>query len=490
MWWMLFFTVVACILLALFIYDRQQKEHTILRNYPIVGYGRFLCERLGVYFREYFYSMDWEGRPFSRNERGWVYRAAKNLNNTIGFGSVRDLTPVGTITFANAPFAVLNRDSVSVKLLTIGPYSKKPYAAPCFFNISGMSYGALSKNAVLALSHGAKLAGCWMNTGEGGLSEYHLAGGCDIIFQIGTANFGVRDLDGSLDEEKLKEVAAKPQVKMIEVKLSQGAKPGKGGLLPGIKVTPEIAAIRGINVGQDAVSPNRHNEFNTVDGLLDYIHHVRDITGLPTGVKFVLGDPIWLEELCNTIRNRGIENAPDFLTLDSADGGTGAAPMSLMDYTGMVIDESLPALVDALIKHGLRERIKVIVSGKLVTPAGVARALCIGADFINSARGFLFSLGCIQALRCHTNTCPTGITTHDPRRMRGLVPESKATRVAFYAKNMAYEVGTIAHSCGVPEPRELKRRHARIMMDTGKTISLADLYPEPNPIYDANGNKL
>ncbi|MCL4143006.1 UNVERIFIED_CONTAM: hypothetical protein GTU68_008272 [Idotea baltica] len=339
-----------------------------------------------------------------------------------------------------------------------------------------MSYGAISKPAVLALSNGAREAGCWMNTGEGGLSPYHLEGGADIVFQIGTAKYGVRDDKGNLNTEKLKAVGAHEQVKMFELKLAQGAKPGKGGILPGAKVNEEIANIRGIPIGTDSISPNRHIDINSVEQLLDMIVTIRETTGKPAGFKTVIGTRDWLDDLFKTINDRGIENAPDFITIDSGDGGTGAAPMSLMDNVGLPIKQSLPLVLNKLKQYGLRDRIKVITSGKLITPVEVAWALATGADFITSARGFMFSIGCIQALQCNKNTCPTGITTHDKDLQSGLNPENKAERVRNYVKNMVYEVGVIAHSCGVVEPRQLRRQHAYIVSPQGRSIPLDELY--------------
>jgi glutamate synthase domain-containing protein 2 len=474
-----FVLAVTLLLLGVYIADIRQKEHAILKNYPIVGHFRYFLEYLGVFLRQYFYASDRDELPFNRAERGWVYRAAKNINNMVGFGSTRDLHPVGTILFINAPFPPLGHDKVAADELTIGPYCHTPYTTHSFFNISAMSYGAISKPAILALSHGARMAGCWLNTGEGGVAPYHLEGGADLIVQIGTAKYGVRTPDGMLDDQRLRELAALPQVRMFEVKLSQGAKPGKGGILPGIKVTPEIAAIRGIAPYQDSISPNRHPDIANITDLLNVIEHIRAVTGKPVGCKFVLGSYEWLDDFFSEIHQRGIEQAPDFLTLDSADGGTGAAPMSLVDYVGLTIEESLPVLIDKLLLYGLRERIKVIAAGKLVTPAEVAWALCIGADFINTARGFMFALGCIQALRCHTDRCPTGITTHDPRLLKGLDPASKAIRVYNYAKNMVHEVGVIAQSCGVDDPRQLSRHHARMVTEDGLSIPLSDIYPIP-----------
>lgn len=470
--------VTVLVVIALYIIDVNQTKHAVRRNYPVVGRFRYFFEHIGEFFRQYFFSMDREEMPFNRAQRSWAYRAAKNIDNTIAFGSSKDLRPAGTVLFVNCPFPTLGADAVEPRPVTIGPYCEKPYTTASLFNVSGMSFGAISKPAVLALSNGARMAGCWMNTGEGGLSPYHLEGGADIVFQIGTAKNGVRDLEGNLNDEKLKEASAHEQVKMFELKMSQGAKPGKGGILPGGKVTEEIAKIRGIKPGSDAISPNRHVDINSNADLLDIIARVRNVTGKPVGFKTVIGAYGWLDNLFDEINKRGIESAPDFITVDSADGGTGAAPMSLMDDMGLPLRESLPLLVDKLNEHGLRDRVKVISSGKLITPADAAWALCVGADFITSARGFMFALGCIQALQCNKNTCPTGITTHDLKLQKGLDPENKAIRVMNYAKNMTKEIGILAHSCGVKAPRELDRRHARIVTQNGLSIALNELHPD------------
>ncbi len=472
---------VALGLVILYILDVNQTEHAIRRNFPIIGRFRGLFERLGEFFRQYFFAMDREELPFNRAERSWVYRAAKNIDNTVAFGSTRDLRPTGTVLFVNCPFPTLEVDAAPPHPITIGPHCKNPYTTDSLFNISAMSYGAISKPAVLALSNGARMAGCWLNTGEGGLSPYHLEGGANLVFQIGTAKYGVRNHYGVLDDEKLREVAAHERVRMFELKLSQGAKPGKGGILPGAKVTPEIAAIRGIPAYQDSISPNRHPEINTNGDLLDMIERIRTVTGKPTGFKTVIGAYGWLDNLFSEITKRGVESAPDFITVDSADGGSGAAPMSLMDNVGLPLRESLPLVINKLTEYGLRERVRVIASGKLITPTEVAWALCVGADFVNSARGFMFSLGCIQALRCNKDTCPTGVTTHNPKLQRGLDPKRKAVRVANYARNIVHAVGMIAHSCGVPEPRKLRRYHARIVIENGRSVPLTELYPEAVP---------
>jgi glutamate synthase domain-containing protein 2 len=466
-------------LIGVYIADVSQTKQAIRRNYPVIGHFRYYFEHIGTFFRQYFFSMDREEMPFNRAQRSWVYRAAKDIENIVAFGSTRDLRPSGTLLFVNTAFPTLGKDAVDCKPVVIGESSaQKPFTAHSFFNISGMSYGAISKPAVQALSYGAKKAGAWMNTGEGGLSPYHLEGGADIVFQIGTAKYGVRGDDGGLSDEKLKQVADHENVRMFEIKMSQGAKPGKGGILPAAKVSAEIAEIRGIAEGSNSISPNRHIEIECNDDLIDMINHIREVTGKPVGFKAVIGDEAWLGEFLAAVNKRGKHSAPDFITIDSADGGTGAAPMSLIDYVGMPINESLPRAIDKICEAGLRDRIKVIASGKLINPAEVAWALCVGADFIASARGFMFSLGCIQALQCHQNTCPTGITTHDRKLQRGLVAEQKSTRVANYIKNIRYEVGVIAHSCGVRNPLELNRRHARIVQHDGTSSLLADIYPD------------
>jgi len=477
---LLLFAIAILVLIAIvfFIIDVSQTTDAIRRNYPVIGRFRSLFTELGEFFRQYFFAMDREEMPFNRAERDWITKSSQGVDNTIAFGSTRNLSPVGTAIFVNCPYPTLDEDAEETPAVEIGPYARQPYEARSLINISGMSFGAISKPAVLALSRGAKMAGCWYNTGEGGLSPYHLEGGCDIVFQIGTAKYGVRNEDGGLDDDKLHEVAAHDEVKMFEIKMSQGAKPGKGGILPGAKVTSEIANIRGIPAGQDSISPNRHPEVDNNVQLLDFINHVRDITGKPTGFKSVIGAYGWLERLCVEIHKRGIESAPDFITVDSGDGGTGAAPMPLMDNVGLPIKESLPIVIDILQRYGLRDRVKVIASGKLVTPAEVAWAYCAGTDFVTSARGFMFSLGCIQALKCNKNTCPTGITTHDPRLQRGLDPADKAVRVKNFAGKIQYGVGLIAHSCGARNPRSLKRYHVRIVQSTGKSVAMNELFPD------------
>ena len=469
--------LAALFVVIVFFVDITQTKDAVRRNFPVLGHFRYVFSKMGEFFRQYFFAMDREEMPFNRAEREWVYASSKGRDNTVAFGSTKNLTPVGTVIFINCPFPTLSEDSVPPPPITFGPYCDNPYETSSIINISGMSFGAISQPAVRALSNGAKMAGCWLNTGEGGLSPYHLSGGCDIVYQIGTAKYGVRAHDGGLDLDKLRAAADRPEVKMFELKMSQGAKPGKGGILPAVKVTPEIAEIRGIPAQQASISPNGHHEIRNVAQLVDMIERIGEVTRKPVGFKAVVGAYGWLDNLCKEILSRGIETAPDFITVDSGDGGTGAAPMPLMDNVGLPVKESLPMVADILSRHGLKDRIKLVASGKLVTPAEIAWAYCAGADVVVSARGFMFSLGCIQALKCNKNTCPTGITTHDPRLQRGLDPKDKAVRVRNYVERVRYDVGVIAHSCGVPHPRALKRYHCRIVQSSGRSVPLDELYP-------------
>jgi len=471
--------LVALAAVVMFILDRTQTHDAVRRNYPVIGRFRELFTELGEFFRQYFFAMDREEMPFNRAQRDWVKRAGSGKNNTIAFGSTRSLNVPGTPLFVNAAFPPLDDQATKTQPLQIGPYCRMPYDAPSFFNISGMSYGALSKPAVRALSYGAKDANIWVNTGEGGVSPYHLEGGCDIVFQIGTAKYGVRDKEGNLSDEKLKEVAAHPQVRMFELKMAQGAKPGKGGILPAEKVSEEISEIRGIEVGTPSISPNRHTDIANVDDLFERINHIREVTGKPVGFKTVMGDFKALGKFLDLVVERGLETAPDFITLDGGDGGTGAAPMPLMDIVGLPLRESLPIVSDMLHERGLRGRIRLIASGKLINPSDVAWAIAAGADFITCARGFMFSLGCIQALKCNKNTCPTGITTHDKRLQKGLVAKTKSEKVSNYAKSIIKEVEVIAHSVGVKEPREIGRGHVRIVKSAGVSVPMDEMLPRP-----------
>lgn len=468
-----------------FIQDVTQKKHSILRNYPVIGRLRYFFEIQGKYFRQYFFANDRDEMPFNRATRGWIYKNAKNKGSLIGFGSTNDLRQPGSIIFVNAAFPILEEDQLPTPSLHIGQgYCEQPFEAKSIINISGMSYGAISKPAVRALSLGAAQAGCWLNTGEGGLAPYHLEGDCDLIMQIGTAKYGIRDEHGNFSPQRAKELSK--VVKAFEIKLSQGAKPGKGGLLPATKVGSEIAAIRGIPENQDSISPNRHKDINNIDELLDKINYTRELTGRPVGIKTAIGGWKFINELCDSINRRGLEYAPDFLTIDGGEGGSGAAPQTLVDHASLPIAEALPRVVDSLLQSGLKNRIYVVAAGKLVTSAEGAWALCAGADFVNTARGFMLSLGCIQAMRCHLNTCPTGITTHDERLQRGLVVEEKYLRVANYARNVNKEISMIAHSCGLHHARQFKREHVRIVETAGKSVALNILYPYPESLKKKN----
>ena len=465
-------------LVVWFVQDVTQKKHSVLRNYPVIGRLRYFFERQGEYFRQYFFMGDREEMPFNRATRAWVYREAKDEGGVIGFGSTNDLREPGSIIFVNAPFPVLDAERSCSLPLAIGEgWCAQPFRAGSIVNISGMSFGAISEPAVRALSRGAAAAGCWMDTGEGGLAPYHLEGGCDVIMQIGTAKYGIRTETGELSPQRAKELGR--VVKAFEIKLSQGAKPGKGGVLPGAKVTEEIGRIRGIPVGVDSISPNRHPDIADMATLLDQVAYIRDLTGRPVGIKTAIGGWQFINELCEEALRRGLEYAPDFLVIDGGEGGSGAAPQTLADHMSLPIAEALPRVIDALIESNLKERVRVVASGKLVTSARAAWALCVGADFVNTARGFMFALGCIQALRCHQNTCPTGVTTHNRRLQRGLVVEEKYLRVANYCRNMNKEIDMIAHSCGCRHARELRREHVRIVRSAGDSVALNMLHPYP-----------
>lgn len=469
---------IVLVLLFWLVRDIVQKKHSVLRNYPLIGRLRYLLESQGEYIRQYFIAGERDEMPFNRASRNWIYRTAKGLGGVVGFGSTCDLREPGSIIFVNAPFPVLESEQVASPAMIIGDgYCRKPYTARSLVNISGMSFGALSAPAVQALSKGAAAAGCWLDTGEGGLSPHHLAGNCEIIMQIGTARYGIRDQQGEFSRERALELSG--SVCAFEIKLSQGAKPGKGGVLPGSKITEEIAKIRGIPAGEDSISPNRHSDIANIEELLDRVAMIRELTGRPVGVKTAIGGWEFSHALCEAVLRRGQDYAPDFLAIDGGEGGSGASPQVLADHMGLTIMEALPRVVDDLMAAGLKQRIRVVASGKLVTPANAAWALCTGADFVNTARGFMFSLGCIQAMRCHSNTCPTGITTHNKRLQRGLVVQEKFLRVANYAKGMNRELEMIAHSCGVRHARELRREHVRLVQTAGHSMAMNMLYPYP-----------
>lgn len=449
-------------IIGVFIHDKFQSSNAVKRNYPVLAWLRPISERLGEFFRRYISFGDREAQPFSRATRKWVYDAADGKTDIQGFGTKIDFLKRKYF-FKNAIFPVNKDEAVSTPLITIGKNCPTPYQPKSFFNISAMSFGSLSEPAIEALSYGAQMANCWLNTGEGGLSPYHLKGGADIVFEIGTAKFGVRDKEGNFDPDAFLEIAKNPHIKMFELKLSQGAKPGKGGILPSCKVTKEIADIRKIEEGKDAVSPNRHEEISNIPELLDFIGLLRNMSGKPVGFKTAIGDIRWLEDLCDEIKKSGIDKAPDFITIDGAEGGTGASPVTLMDNSAMSIFDALPQVTRILNKHDLKKRMPVIASGKLVTAADVAWAMAYGADFVVSARGFMFSIGCIMAMKCHTDKCPSGVATHDKKLQKALKPQEKKDKVKNYVERIQKEVEMIAHTCGVKHARLLNSNHLEIL---------------------------
>jgi len=447
--------VMSCVYMA--IVDRMQTKHTIRRNYPLIGRLRWVMEDAGHFVRAYFISDDRSEIPFSRAERTYPYQASKNEKRTKAFGSTLNHENI-PFSFIHSQFPFKNQEEElmdNIKPIVYGESTKNPYTSHSRINISGMSYGALSDVAILSLSRGAHKGNFLMNTGEGGYSQFHKEGNAPVIFQIGTAKYGCSNEDLSLNVDRIKKIASNDSIKMFEIKLSQGAKPGKGGILPSDKVTKEISEARGIEAGVSSVSPSSHTEVFDNESLLQLIYKVKKSTEKPTGIKLCLGEPDQLDDLLDLIQEKIKDEEdysyyiPDFITIDSSDGGTGAAPTAHMDVMGMHIKESLPVIISKLKVHGLRDRIKIIASGKLITPVQAGWAFATGADAINIARGFLFSLGCIQAALCNKNECPTGIATHKKKYTRGLVPEDKYERVYNYHQNLSRDLVDVAHSCGV-----------------------------------------
>ena len=481
---------LALVIVIIAVRDLTQRQHAVTRNFPVVGHLRYLFEELGQPLRQYFFAGDLDERPYNRVTRSWIYASAKGQNNMVGFGSQVDHNEPGRMLIVPSMYPTLKRATASDHDLprprVIGAKRPQPYQPRHFANIAGMSYGALSPNAVRALSRGAKLAGCYMSTGEGSLSPYHVEGGGDILYQIGPAKFGCRTPDGKFDEEKARAILELPQVKMVEIKLAQGAKPGKGGMLPKEKITPEIAAIRGIPMGVDCHSPNRFEEFDDARSLLDFIARVRVLTGKPIGLKLVVGSTAEIDELCREIRTRG--DGPDFIAVDGNEGGSGAAPLALADYVGMPLVDAVIAVDNALRREGLRDDIALIASGKIATGGEMATYIALGADLVHIGRGFLFSIGCIQALRCHTNTCPTGVTTQNRWLQSGLDPADKGVRVRNYALALERDLQMITHACGLTHPSQLHRGHVVMNISPGVRKPLLEMFPypeEPAPLLRA-----
>jgi glutamate synthase domain-containing protein 2 len=474
--------VVALALLAA--QDLLQRRHAIRRVYPLIGRLRYFFEDFGPELRQYIVTNDLEERPFNRQQRSWVYQSAKGVNSAVGFGTQHDLHRPGSFHFLPSPFPSTPAEApADGDPHVIGAHRPRPFAVRSRINIAPMSFGSLSEAAVRALAMGASDAGCYINTGEGGLSPYHLAGGGDVVFQLGPAKYGARTPEGALDWERLAEIGRHPQVRAVEVKIGQGAKPGKGGILPAVKVTEEIAAIRGIPMGQASESPNRWPEFGDVPALIAFIERVKAAVPVPVGVKVVLGDPGIVDALACELAGTG--RGPDYVSIDGAEGGTGAAPISLADHMGLPLHDAIALVDDAYRRWGVRDRVTLIAAGRVITGADAAYALALGADLVNIGRGFLFALGCIQALRCHTNECPTGVATQSRWRQRGLVPGEKRLRVANYARAVREDLAVITRAVGLRSPAELRREHVEVVVDIGRRIRVSELYPYPPLPFNA-----
>ena len=442
--------------LAVGISDLRQTRHALLRNYPVIGHLRFLFEWIRPEIRQYFLESDREAVPFSREQRSLVYQRSKNESDKRPFGTQRDVQGVGHewINHSLQPSSVASHD---FRTPIGGARCTRPYSAS-LFNISAMSFGALSANAIMALNGGAKAGGFAHDTGEGSISQHHRVHGGDLIWEIGSGYFGCRNDDGTFSADKFAANACDPQVRMIELKLSQGAKPGHGGMLPGPKVTDEIAAARGVPVGQDCVSPAAHSAFSTPIEMLQFLDRLRSLSGgKPVGFKLCIGHP-W-EWFALVKAMAATDLLPDFIVVDGAEGGTGAAPLEFADHVGAPMQEGLRLVHNTLVGMHLRQRIKIGCAGKIVSAFDIARAMALGADWCNSARGFMFSLGCIQAQHCHTGTCPTGVATQDPVRQQALVVPDKMTRVANFHRNTLEALRELVQAAGLQHPRQITASH-------------------------------
>lgn len=461
-------------LAALGIYDMLQSRHTILRNFPLLGHFRYLLESIRPEIQQYFIESDDEEHPFSREKRSVVYQRAKQSLDTFPFGTHRDVYKVG-YEWINHSIRPAEADPDNAWVEIGGSDCQQPYLA-ALLNISAMSFGALSANAIRALSRGAREGGFYHNTGEGGISPYHLEGGADLVWQIGTGYFGCRDATGNFCPDTFAERATQDAVKMIEIKISQGAKPGHGGILPAAKVTPEIAAIRDVPLGQDVLSPPGHTAFSTPLELLEFVATLRRLSGgKPVGFKFCVGEPLEFYALCKAMLQSGI--SPDFITVDGGEGGTGAAPLELTNSVGFPLYDGLAFVHRALVGAGLRDQIRLIAAGKITTGFHLVTRLALGADLCCSARGMMFSLGCIQALKCNSNSCPTGIATQNPRLARGLVVADKAPRVAAFQQATVRAALELMGISGAGRQREELRRRICRRTGSGQNKTLEELYP-------------
>ena len=470
------------ITLALFflaIYNARQGSHTILKNYPLLGYFRYFFESIRPELRQYFWESDLDGKPFNRRQRSVVYQRAKNVKQTVAFGMQEDPEKPGHDWVAHSVYPVTIQEK-DLRVTIGNKQCRKPYSAS-ILNVGAMSYGALSKTAISSLNEGALLGGFAHNTGEGGISDYHLRGG-DLIWQIGTGYFGCRDSEGKFLPELFKKNAARENVKMIELKLSQGAKPGHGGILPGDKNTPEIAAIRNVVAGTTVYSPPAHSAFSNSMEMIGFIRQLRYLSdGKPVGFKICIGDKAEFEDICSAISITGI--MPDFITIDGSEGGTGAAPLEFTDNIGMPLYEALSFASRTLKKFGLKDEVKLIAAGKIITAFDILKVLSLGASACYSARGMMFSLGCIQALTCDSNRCPVGIATQDPSLYKGLDIAEKRVRVANFHRNTIRATIEMMEACGFKGISDVHPRKFFRKIDPLHTRSFQDIY-----FANASGN--
>ncbi len=487
-WKFAFLLLIFIPLIGMGIYDMYQSKKTIRRNFPLLGRMRYLLEALGPGARQYFIENDTDGRPFNRLQRSLVYQRSKKETDSNPFGTQLDLYEVGyqwiNHSIKAIPFSQVN----SNPRVKIGSSQcTQPYYAS-LYNISAMSFGSLSKNAILALNNGAKEGGFYHNTGEGGLSPYHLQGG-DVVWNIGTGYFSCRTPDGKFNYDEYVKRATMEQVKMIEIKFSQGAKPGHGGILPKEKVTDEIAAIRLVDKGMDIISPPTHSAFSTPLELMDFVQLLRKGSGgKPIGMKICIGNKSEFIAICKAMV--ATKTTFDFITVDGGEGGTGAAPQEYSDHVGMPLRDALAFVYDCLIGFDLKKDIKIICSGKIVTGFDIIKTLSIGADLCNSARGMMFALGCIQALECHANTCPTGIATQNPRLTKGLVPEEKSIRVARFQHETVKSAMELMASAGIDHPDKVDRSVVSMRVDRTKISTFEETYPELEVGCLLNGSKV
>ena len=472
-----FGVVVFAVLAAIGVRDLRQAQRAVLRNYPVIGHLRFFMEYIRPEIRQYFIESDTEAAPFSRAQRSLVYQRAKGAPDNRPFGTQVDVMRQGYewINHSMFPTTLASSDF----RLTIGAGRPQPYSAS-MFNISAMSFGSLSSHAILALNQGAKMGGFAHDTGEGSISRHHRVHGGDLIWEIGSGYFGCRDAQGHFDPVRFAENARDPQVKMIEIKLSQGAKPGHGGILPGAKVTPEIAQARGVPEGVDCISPSSHSAFRTPLEMMAFIERLRELSGgKPVGFKLCVGHPWEWFGLVKAMLHTG--TTPDFIVVDGAEGGTGAAPVEFTDHVGSPVQEGLLLVHNTLVGAGLREKIRLGCAGKVVSAFDIARLMALGADWCNAARGFMMALGCIQAQTCHTGTCPTGVTTQDPLRERALVVPDKAHRVQSFHHQTLHALQELVQAAGLQHPGEINAHHVMRRVTDTEVRSLADLLPQLKP---------